>query len=203
MRGYRLGFLSSEASQSWQPGDEIVWREVWRGTPWLAHRVRVVQDTPELLAVHIPEGARFVSPPGSWPWDGGHPWLRGTGRWEGHGPLILHRPGDAFTVWAMWHGEERTLAYWYVNFQEPPRRTQEGFDTYDQELDIVVSLDGSWLLKDDELMEVWIERGRFTPAEVGAIRAEAARVAAMLDRGERWWDEAWAEWEPDPAWRVP
>jgi Protein of unknown function (DUF402) len=162
-----------------------------------------VQDTPELLAVHIPEGSRFVSPPDSWPWDGGHPWLRGTGRWEGHGPLILHRPGDAFTVWAMWRGPERALAYWYVNFQEPPRRTGAGFDTYDQELDIVVSLDGSWELKDDELMDVWIERGRFTPAEVEAVRAEAARVAAMLDRGERWWDEAWAEWEPDPAWRVP
>jgi Protein of unknown function (DUF402) len=203
VRGYRLGFLSSEASESWRPGDEIVWREVWRGTPWLAHRVRVVQDTPELLAVHIPEGSRFESPPGSWPWDDGHPWTLGTGRWEGHGPLILHRPGDAFTVWAMWHGPERTLAYWYVNFQEPPRRTEAGFDTYDQELDIVVSLDGSWRLKDDELMDRWIERGRFTPAEVEAIRAEAAQVAAALDRGERWWDEAWADWEPDPAWRVP
>jgi predicted RNA-binding protein associated with RNAse of E/G family len=89
-----------------------------------------------------------------------------------------------------------------VNFQEAPRRTPEGFDTYDQELDIVVAPDGSWELKDDALMDIWVERGRFTAEEVAAVRAEAARVGAMLDRGERWWDEAWAEWEPDPSWRV-
>ncbi|MDX6472710.1 MAG: hypothetical protein QOK22_1526, partial [Gaiellaceae bacterium] len=48
----------------------------------------------------------------------------------------------------------------------------------------------------------WIERGRFTPEEVARIRAEATRVGAALDRGERWWDETWAAWAPDPAWRV-
>jgi hypothetical protein len=25
----------------------------------------------------------------------------------------------------------------------------------------------------------------------------------MLERGERWWDERWVSFEPDPAWRVP
>jgi hypothetical protein len=214
--------------RAFRPGDEVVWREVWRGTAWLEHRVRVVCDTPELLAVHTPEGTRFESPPGSWPWGGAHPWTLGTGRWEGHGPLILHRPGDAFTVWAMWRGPGgeappirrtrgdgvenalppccppgRTFAQWYVNFQEAPRRTADGFDTYDQELDIVLQPDGSWRLKDDELMDPWVERGRFTPVEVETIRAEAARVGEALDRGERWWDEAWADWEPDPSWRVP
>ena len=194
---------SLESMERWRPGDEVVWREVWRGTAWLAHRVRIVCDAPGLLAVHTPEGTRFESPPGSWPWSDAHPWTLGSGRWEGHGPLILHRPGDAFTVWAMWRGPGRTFAHWYVNLQEPPRRTAEGFDTYDQELDIVLEADGSWRLKDDELMDPWVERGRFTPAEVAAIRAEAARIGEALDRGERWWDEAWADWQPDPSWRVP
>ena len=187
----------------WQPGDEIVFREVWRGTPWLVHRVRVVVDSEELLALHIPSGSRFESPPGSWPWDGGHPWLRGSGRWDGRGPLILWRPGDAFTVWALWNGPEGAFSGWYVNLQEPLRRTPEGIDTYDQELDIVIEPDGAWRFKDDELMEPWIERGRFTVEEVAAIRAEGARVAARLEAGERWWDESWREWRPDPDWTVP
>jgi hypothetical protein len=25
----------------------------------------------------------------------------------------------------------------------------------------------------------------------------------MLERGERWWDERWASFEPDPGWRAP
>jgi len=190
-------------SGRWQPGGEVVWREVWRGTPWLVQRRRVVRDDPELLAIHIPEGSRFEFPPGSWPWDGGHPWSKGSGRWDGPGPLILHRLGDAYTVWAFWQGPERAFTGWYVNFQEPLRRTAEGIDTYDQELDIVIAPDGAWRFKDDELMEPWIERGRFTADEVAAIRAEGARVAARLEAGERWWDESWSTWRPDPAWRVP
>ncbi|HET8968076.1 MAG TPA: hypothetical protein VFN06_01455 [Gaiellaceae bacterium] len=25
----------------------------------------------------------------------------------------------------------------------------------------------------------------------------------MLERGERWWDERWATFVPEPAWRAP
>jgi hypothetical protein len=203
VRGYRLVILSSAATERWRPGDEIVWREVWRGTPWLVQRVRVVQDDGDLLVVHRPEGTRFEFPPGAWPWDGGHPWSKGHRRWEGHGPLILHRPGDAYTVQLFWEGSKRRFKGWYVNFQEPIRRTVEGFDTYDQELDIEIAPDGSWRVKDDELMEPWIERGRFTVDEVAAIRAEGARVVALLEAGERWWGDSWRDWRPDPAWTVP
>jgi predicted RNA-binding protein associated with RNAse of E/G family len=106
-------------------------------------------------------------------------------------------------VQLFWDGPERTFTGWYVNFQEPIRRTAEGFDTYDQELDIVIAADGSWRVKDDELMDPWIERGRFTVDEVAAIRAEGARVVARLQADERWWDDSWIEWQPDPTWTVP
>jgi hypothetical protein len=90
-----------------------------------------------------------------------------------------------------------------VNLQEPFRRTRRGFDTQDLELDIVVELDGAWRYKDDEALDAWIERGRWTEAEVAAIRREGAAIAAELDAGRRWWSDDWAVWEPDPAWRVP
>jgi hypothetical protein len=105
-----------------------------------------------------------------------------------------------YAVWVFWHGPERELGAWYVNLQEPFRRTAQGFDTQDLELDIVVSPDGSWRYKDDERLEEWIARGRWTPDEVAAIRAEGRRLGAELDAGRWWWSEEWASWEPDPSW---
>ena len=106
-------------------------------------------------------------------------------------------------VWVFWEGPERELGAWYLNIQEPFRRSSIGFDTQDLELDIVVSPDGSWRWKDDEELEGWIERGRWTAEEVEAIRAEGARVTAELEAGRRWWSDEWAAWEPDPSWPTP
>jgi hypothetical protein len=124
-------------------------------------------------------------------------------RWEGNGVLQLQRPGEMHAVWVFWESTDRRLGAWYVNLQEPFRRTSLGFDTQDLELDIVVSPDGDWRLKDDEKLEGWIERGRWTPAEVAEIRAEGSRIEGLLDSGRRWWSDEWADWQPDPHWPAP
>ena len=181
----------------WNPGDTITWREVWHGTSWLEYEVRVVEDAPEQLVVYLAPGTQFAFPDDSWPWPGEHPWNRGDRRWTGHGVLKLYRPGDAFTVWAFWRGDERAFAGWYVNFQEPLRRTADGIDTCDQELDIWIEPDGTWEFKDDELLDGWVAKGRFTADEVARIRADGARVGEALDRREYWWDERWSAWRPE------
>ena len=71
----------------------------------------------------------------------------------------------------------------------------------DHELDIVIEPGGRWRFKDEELLDGWVGLGRWTEAEVAAIRAEGARIAAELEAGRRWWNEDWAHWQPDPAWR--
>ena len=173
---------------------------MWRGEPKVGWAGIVVEDAPELLALYMPEGsplafaADFFGEP--------HPWSR-KDRWEGHGVLQLQRPGESHAVWVLWHGPERDFGAWYVNLQEPFRRTERGFDTQDLELDIVIGRDGSWRYKDDEKLEPWIERGRWAADEIAATRREGARVAAELDAGRRWWSDDWATWQPDPAWRVP
>ena len=101
-------------------------------------------------------------------------------------------------IWVFWRGPQREFAGWYVNLQEPFRRTTRGVDTQDLELDIVIAPDGTWKFKDDERLEGWIERGRWTASEVAAIRAEGARIAAELEAGRRWWSDDWAAWTPDP-----
>lgn len=183
-----------------EPGDPIVRREVWHGEPKVAWGGILVEDTPDLLALYMPGGSPlafaddFFGEP--------HPWAH-RDRWEGHGVLQLQRPGEMHAVWVFRHGPDREFHGWYVNLQEPFRRTPRGFDTQDLELDIVVEPDGSWHYKDDEMLETWVERGRWTAAEVSAIRGEGAAVAAELDAGRRWWSDDWATWEPDPSWPIP
>ena len=62
LRVHRRGGTSL-STMGWQPGEIVVHREVWRGTPWQASPVVVVEDAPELLATYIPEEAPFAFPP--------------------------------------------------------------------------------------------------------------------------------------------
>lgn len=188
-----------DGAYRWQPGDQIVRREICLGRPWLGQPAIVVEDSEELLALYIAEGSALAYPHGDWP-GGRHPW-QGKERWRGHGVLQLQRPGEAHAVWLFWRGHERTLRFWYVNLQAPFRRTPLGIDTQDHELDIVVEPDGAWRFKDEQWLDEWVRLGRWTQDEVAAIRGEGARIAAELDAGRHWWKESWATWEPDPAWQ--
>lgn len=187
----------------WSPGDVVARREILQGRPWLVSAVRIVQDRPELLVSYLPEGAPFVFPEADWPTPSGrHPW-HGRGGWEGHGVLMLQRPGESYAVWHFWHGAERRFTGHYLNLQEPYRRTAVGYDTQDLELDIWIPAGGRWELKDDDVLEDRVSEGRFTAARVREIRALGAEICAMLDAGGTWWDPAWTSWTPDPAWTPP
>jgi hypothetical protein len=177
----------------WEPGDVVVWREIWRGESWGSYPVRVVEDGEAATVVYTAPGTRFSFP--GWPY-GPHPW---EGRvWTGHGVLVLHRPGDAFTIWHFWEGPERRFQGWYVNMQEPWMRDRHAFETCDHELDIWVAADGSWHWKDEEKMDDWVRRGRFTSEEVAAIRREGERVVAEWP-----FPTGWEAWQPDPSSPVP
>ena len=188
----------------WREGDVVIRREVLNdGQAWLEVPVIVVRDDDELLATYLASGAPLRFPVGPWPTPNGrHPW-HGKERWRDHGVLMLQRPGEAHSVWFFWRGDRREFAGWFVNFQDAFRRTPDGYDTQDLELDIWIPKDGAWQWKDEELLEVRVREGRFTPAQVDAVRAEGRRVAAELDAGRQWWDDAWASWQPDPAWATP
>jgi|SRR5581483_1495166 len=176
----------------WREGETILRREVRNdGWAWLELPVVVVRDEPGLLATYIAEGAPFTFPPGP----ERHPWSTRT-HWQGHGVLMLQRPGESYAVWVFWEGPERRFAAWYLNLQEPFRRTPRGYDTQDLELDLIVHPDGRIEVKDEELLEVRVREGRFTDDQARAIRAEGARIRRQLTTGDRWWDDAWADWRP-------
>lgn len=201
--------------ERWQPGEVIVRREVlglgpvpmaeplpgWHGRPWMGVPVHVVEDTQEHLVTYTAPGAEFGFVDESWPTpDGRHPW-HGRGHWDGHGTLMVQRPGDDHAVWHLWTGPDRDLACWYVNLQADVARTAIGYDTQDFELDLVVFLDGTWIVKDLELMETRVTEGRFTVELVRWVLDLGESLVAELAAGHRWWDPAWAEWEPPADWR--
>jgi hypothetical protein len=164
-------------------------REVLHGHVWLSTPVRVVADD-DVLAVWLAEGTPFTFPTHPF---GPHPWS-GHHRWTGTDVLQLHRAGDAHAVRGFFRGTR--LDHWYINFQAPYRRTTDGFDTLDHGIDIVIR-DHDWQWKDRDDVAEQIAIGRLTPSEADAVWAEAERVAAALDRGERWWLPRWAHWNPE------
>ncbi|MGZ4438554.1 MAG: DUF402 domain-containing protein [Nocardioides sp.] len=187
-------------TRHWAPGDVVVRREVLHGAPWVGFATYVVQDSDDLLAVFLASGSALVFP--QWPFDRwAHPWLAaGHTSWHGHGKLMLHRPGDAYSVDLFWQGPERRFSGWYLNLQDPFRRHATGFDTLDHELDYWRTPDGAWFEKDRELFAQRVAEERYDARQAAAIEATGREVAAMLEAGTPWWDESWAAWEPPEHW---
>lgn len=189
-------------SPRWSPGEVVVRREVLHGHVWCGFAVRVVEDSDDLLAVHLPEGSTLAFP--AWPFDRWeHPWrTAGHTHWSGHGKLMLHRPQDAYSVDLFWDGPDRSFSGWYLNLQDPFRRHAHGFDTLDHELDYWIPAGGAWAAKDEELFEQRVAEGRYCEEQAVAIRSAGDDIVAMLQSGTRWWDESWARWSPPPEWRA-
>jgi hypothetical protein len=190
---------------SWQPGDVIVERQVWHGLVTAGFPTIVVEATDEHVVTYMATGAPFGFPeePIHPSPSGRHP-RYGLGSWKGHGMLSVVRFGDDVAVQHYWRGEDRAFACWYLNIQEPLRPTEIGFDSQDLELDIVVAPDGTWELKDDDVLDQRVDEGRWTADEASEIRAIGERVVRdVLEPKRWWWDTKWAAWEPDPSWPVP
>jgi hypothetical protein len=208
--------VTAREESRWSYGDVVIRREVlaldpiprhgtsavWHGEAWEWLPVVVVEDSPDQLVTYIAPGTKFGLPAGNWPSpDGKHPW-HDKASWSGHGCLMVQRPGDHHAVWHFWTGPDRDFACWYINLQTAFRRTADGYDTQDLELDIVVTPEGSWTVKDQDLLADRVREGRYTAELSEWIMRLGDELAGRLEAGERWWDPRWAEWAPDPAWDV-
>ena len=193
----------SVVTSRWSYGEMIVRREISWGGPSQAMLAFVVEDSDSQLAIYVPTHAPFAFGDVRWPTaDGRHPWWPNQ-HWQGHGCLMLQRPGEAYAVWHMWGGDDRHFEAWYINLQEPFRRTAIGIDTQDFELDVIVLPSGEWFFKDEEVVEQSVRNGRYSDETGSQIRSLGQEIAAMLDRNDAWWDEAWTAWTPDQSWSVP
>jgi hypothetical protein len=176
-------------AESFAAGRAIVVRHVWRDRVFLVWTATVAHDDRELLALWIPPGAPCLRPRfrDVLPYD--QPLVERP--WREPGVLQLWPRGAAHAIWLFEQG-------WYVNLQEPFRRSEQGVDTADQLLDLVRTRDGRWRWKDDDELEAAVAGGFVSEEASAAIRAEAQRVVAADP-----FPTGWEDWEPDPSWPVP
>lgn len=119
--------------------------------------------------------------------------------------LLLWKPPAAwFSVNAFY--TSAGLRNWYVNFEHPTRRTENGFDTFDLTVDLVIDPDLSTLTWKDEDEYAHVRRlGVISDTEYRAVELARAEAVAMLaDRSGPFADaDRWAAWRWNPAWPAP
>ena len=133
---------------------DAVWRDVHHGRVWRAQACRVVEDTELDRALDAARDRRRCCRSTS---DGARiriPAKTGSSsqrsRATGRGLSRAARSGalDLSVIW-----RDGAFAHWYVNFEQPLRRTPVGFDTFDEKLDLIVRPDGTYVWKDEDELE--------------------------------------------------
>ncbi len=193
---------------SWEAGDTVVLREIWRERIWTARPVTVVEDTPEQLIFYMSPGTRWMCPRddrGEWlrlPASEG--WTLGERALTSERVLSFAWPDVAYSILLFWDDDTDEFQRYYVNLQEPLRRTAVGFDYMDHAIDVVIAPDrSSFAWKDEDELEEAVERGIFTLEEVNGFRAEGERAIARIVNTQPPFDRNWTTWRPDPSWGVP
>jgi hypothetical protein len=130
-------------------------------------------------------------------------WALADAVWTDSRMLYLMTPGAAHSVHLWWKAPDWSFGGWYVNLQEPIRRTRLGFDYMDQTLDIVIEPDLSWHWKDEHEIDGALATGFLTPEQARAIRAEGERVIERLEARAAPFSDGWEQWHPDPDWPIP
>lgn len=192
---------------SWSPGDAVVLREIWGGRIWTARPVIVVDDTLEQQMFFMPPGVRWMCPKddrGGWLLLPARDWTLGDRVLTWERVLSFAWPGVAYAVLLFWNDRSDEFLRWYINLQEPLRRTAVGFDYLDHALDVVISPDrSSFAWKDEDELEEAVARGIFSTEEAHGFRAEGERAIARVLNGEPPFDRDWTAWKPDPSWGLP
>jgi hypothetical protein len=205
---------TAQSQRHWISGETIVLQEIWREKLWAARPLTVVDDSEDRLVLWCPRGTIRKVP-------GTPPERRRPATRTDHVREALSRcdwvledhQWDVSTLWLLehqaWHAvwvsflpDGRHLG-WYVNLQEPYRRTERGIQAMDLMLDIVVSPDRSWHWKDEDEFETMVAAGLYSEATRSAVREEAASVIRRIENCSAPFDEPWPEWRPPIAWDVP
>jgi hypothetical protein len=190
-------------------GDAAVLRYVTTaGAIEMCWPCRVVEDRDDLVALFIAAGSPYkAGPKRSAAEKRRHP----RGRlppdervWRAD-TLRLMLPARSHSVSIFWarDGERRTVSKYFVNMEEPFRRTAIGFDTQDHTLDIEVAPNFGWRWRDEQELANHVAEGFYTADLAAAARAEGERAIAAILRGDHECTRGWPAWSAPPAWRAP
>ena len=189
-----------------ESGRSIALREIWRGRIWSARPATVVRDADDLLMLYVTPPMRWMcprAPDGRWLRLPGTEWELGERVWESTRGLSFAWPGAPHAALLFWD-EALVPRTWYVNLQEPLRRTEVGFDYMDEELDALVALDGSsWSWKDEDELAEAVRRGNISEARAAELPLEGEALVRRITGRSPPFDGEWTSWRPDPSWAVP
>jgi hypothetical protein len=191
------------------PGQTVVIREIWDGKIWGAQPVIVVRDQPDLMAFYAtfdtitkmpctPDGGRVRASDRA-----ASRWVLLDRGWNNLNLLRLNILGSIYSVIIFWSNPDMVQYSWYINLEDPLRRTSQGFDFLDLFLDVIVKPDLSgWHWKDEDELEEAVSLGLISEEKAAAMRTEGERVVAWLRSGKSPFN-GWEKWRPDPSWKVP
>jgi hypothetical protein len=169
---------------------------------------RVVEDRDDLVALFIAAGSRYKAgpkktaaekrrlprtrlPPDEYVWR--------------NDTLRLMIPGRSHSVSVSWQTQAgaRAVLKYFVNMEEPFRRTAVGFDTQDHTIDIEVTPQLAWRWRDEQELANHVAEGFYTDELAEAARLEGKQTIAAIQRLEHPCTRGWSEWTPPPEWQVP
>jgi hypothetical protein len=190
----------------WPPGTHITGRSLWHGRVFAAWPYVVVDERDDMIALHTPPGAVWKRPTDIEGNDIRLPhgdWRLRDDVWYGHGVVRILLPGAAHSMLVFL--EVGDVERWYVNLEQPFRKTAIGFDTRDNHLDLVFPGDLSeprW--KDEHELAEAVDLGIVTPAEAAAFRAEGERAIDWVRSGTHpAVDDRWRGWTAPEHWSIP
>lgn len=175
----------------------------------------VVQDDGDFVVTWMPQGTKWMIPvtPSTRPKsdDRGEriaelmlrkDWLFGEGEWV-ISTLWLMKKKWPFAVWVSWLETGERFGGWYVNIQEPFRRTQDKLVTMDLALDVVITADRIWRWKDEAELETLRLLGAIDGEKARTIRAAGEMAIQMMEANVPPFSEPWELWKPHPEWITP
>ena len=182
-----------------QLGQTIILQEFWQDRLRRVVPQIVVRDTTELMAFWVPCGTILKMPS-----EGD----RLRSKWtllDAESTISLLRlvvPGADYSV-MIFRNADGSHIIWYINLEEPLRRTEQGFDYTDQLLDIIAAPDlSSWRWDDEDELADAVNLGQLSPDRAAVLRSEGEKAIAWLLSGKSPFN-SWDKWRPDPKWTVP
>ena len=194
----------------WQPGDQVVIRNLEEHILFRAVPSLVVEDTSMRTVLYCCLGTQYVhrhrkringrivygfTGPFREPWS--------VIDWHTHNILMLFYPGKRYAVWVMWVQPSGEFVHWYVCLQSRFRRTAIGFDVQDHDLDIIVQSDLSWRWKDEDDVRALVAHGCWTQKKADLVRRDGLEVVRLIESQSAPFNEGWESWRPDPSWTLP
>ncbi|GAB2585330.1 hypothetical protein Aab01nite_53010 [Paractinoplanes abujensis] len=198
---------------SWAPGDTVLYRYGRDGRARFVRVGRVITDDADGLALWVAPGSPQIEsvladgrPLRAVPIAGraSLPRARRRSTWRGAGIVHFAPAAGEWSLWWFFDSAQRFTG-WYGNLESSRTRWEadgvRGVDTADRALDVWITPDGAGRWKDeDEFAALTGRPGRWSAAQVPAIRAAGEQLMSLASAGAPPFDGRWTDYRPDPRW---